>query len=815
MIKKRFWLYSLGITVGVICLMQLHNYLNKTETTVVISEVCPHNKTAAYDDNGNYGADYIEIYNASDESVNLEGWGLSDNKRGINRAVFDEKWIEPGKTLIIWCTANTDDTSMYNDSYVPSDIYEEGFKLTNGEACILFDSSGNAVSKVEIPLNMGNDEVYALALDDLDTYYISTSSPGYLEASKPVEYDTIDSPVFSVEGGWFQEDIQVELTATEGDIYYTLDGSDPDEDSYKYDGPITITNRTDEPNIYSAISDVCLEEMYIPDYNVDKGTVLKAVAVSDDGRSDVVSETYFVGLDEQDYDGVGIVSLSVSPDDLFGYDSGIYVVGKVFDMNLIKWNTDFFESFSTDWPAYGHKGRGWERPVTIEYFSSDHDKVFMQDVGIRIHGGYSVVNNQKNFQLYAREEYDGNDCFIYDFFEQDATYGKVMLRAGGSDDMYITKLRDVFVQSLVTDRDFGTQKAIPCAVFINGEYWGLYNVQETIGVDYISQYYDVDKDNILIIKNDELRSDNPEDIELFNEIVEFAQENDLSVEEKYRYIEDRVDIQSLIDYYVLQIYSGNVDSFKNNIAMWRSISKGFGEHEDCKWRWLVFDLDDTANMEIGYNSADIDSFTTKNFYDQAPLDGDVFFTALMNNSEFKERFVVSFMDMANNNFAPSTVSVKLWEMASVYRTGTIKSHERFRGDMVLSDYIGYQEGDTEYDDENYGIDIGYIDAFFAERYGYITDYMRKDLGLTGQLCDVNVTCSVEDASIKVNTSIIDTSQGTWHGQYFSDYPVVVECTVDGNDKFVGWQVDGEIVTTDTTLTITPDVAGSDIQAIFE
>ena len=383
----------------------------------------------------------------------------------------------------------------------------------------------------------------------------------------------------------------------------------------------------------------------------------------------------------------------------------------------------------TEYAHFGKKGRGWEREVNIEFFSSDHEKIHEQKAGIRIHGGWTREQNQKNFQLYARDEYDGNSIFNYDFFGNGQIYNKLMLRGGGSTDIFVTKIRDVFVQSMVTDRAVGTQKAEPCVVFLNGEYWGLYNLQETIGASYIEEYYDVPQDNVVIIKNGESRTDDPDDVLLYDEVVAFVAENDMSLEENYRKFEKMVDIQSLIDYYAIETYVGNSDAYKNNYAVWRSRNPGISEYEDCRWRWLLFDLDDSCSMNLGANTADIDSFVDGNWYGNNPLNGDELFTALCANEEFRERFASAFMEVAENNFNYEDVSAKLWAMADKYKVAVIKSNNRFRGEFWLDEYPGFEGYEAPYDQDDYEKDIEILDAFFRDRTGYIVSYMYDHLGI--------------------------------------------------------------------------------------
>ena len=727
--KRTKQLICIGVVLLLILAMCLVKGLaieDEDKSPIVISEVCPHNVTATYDDNGDYGADYIELYNRSDSSVNLKGWSLSDSGENLRKFIFPDFIVEPGQCIIAWCSDNTDDISLYRDDYVPVDVHGLSFHISDGEECILTNPEGLVASRIAIDSGFLDNKVVSLIGDE---YYISDPSPYSIEQTPPVEKRNLDAPTYSVEGGWFSDSIEVELSAKEGDIYYTLDGSVPDENSLKYTGPITIVNRTDESNIYSNIGGISFENDYLPDYNVDKATVLKAVAISEEGKSDIVSESYFVGLNELEYENVGIISISCDPEDFFDYERGIYVLGKVYDLIHEKYDVEKYSIADSSYAHFAKKGRGWERKVCLEFFSSNHEKIYEQNAGIRIHGAWTREQNQKNFQIYARDEY-GKTVFDYDFFGNGRIYNKLMLRGGGSTDTFVTKIRDVFAQSLVTDRNVGTQEAEPYAIFLNGEYWGLYNLQETIGSSYIEEYYGVPQNNVVIMKNGESRTNDPKDEELYNDLLDFVAMNDMSVMENYREFEKKVDIQSLIDYYAIEIYVGNSDAYQNNYAVWRSREAGLSEYEDCRWRWLLFDLDDSCGMNVGANTAEVDSFVSGNWYDNNPLNGDVLFTALIANEEFKSRFVVSFLEIAQNNFDYDNVSSKLWTMADRYMAAVIKSNNRFRGDFELEEYPGFEGYELPYDEEDFYKDIEILDEFYRARADYIVNYMYEDLGIS-------------------------------------------------------------------------------------
>lgn len=814
--------HRLWLILGSCCLVLLAFYgasHGRENSAIHITEICVKNSVCAYDDNGNYGADYVELYNNSDYAINIGGFGLSDNKHDLYKFVFEDITIEPMSAIIVWNSANIDNTSRYRDDYIPQDVHGLPFGLSAGETLILTDAAGNTIEKISLPNRIPEGKVYASTLKKLSSFTVSDPSPYRVAETVTreslIEDDEIEQPAFSVEGGWYAEPIDVVLSAPKGIIYYTLDGSEPDENSIVFSGSIHVADRSPEENVYAGIGNISLTNGYVPSSNVDKATVIKAIAVVNGKKSPLSSQTYFVGLDGYGgYDDVALMEITVNPDDLYDYYDGIYQIGNVYDRYVAKFNTDLLDrSFHYDHTNYAKEGRGWERTAKIEYLDSYHKRVFEQNIGIRVHGGWSTSYNQKGFNLYARSEYDGNDSFLYNFFGQ--SFNKIMLRAGGFRDSYATKMRDVFTQSLVEDRNVGIQRFEPCNVFINGEYWGLYNLQETIGTSYVSAYYGVAEDNVLIMKNNETNTV-PEDAILYNEIVNFAANNDLAIEENYRYIEERIDIQSYIDYFCFEIYIGNSDSVANNFARWRSLNFGDGEYEDGRWRWLLYDTDDSAGMHSGLSAVDTDTFISGHFTTN-PLgeNGDVLFSALMQNKEFKKRFVLTFMDMANYNFEYSKVTSVLSELADVYREADIKSQERFRGGWSIPSYND-DIYTGEYTSDVFEHDVAVIDGYYKNRYRYITAYMKQDLELDGELSQINLKTNIANAAVfRINTLRLSDFDGEWSGEYYTDYPITLECEVQEGYTFAGWEREGKLLSSEEQLVLDIDAGGVTITALIE
>lgn len=755
---------------------------------VVINEVCSSNLSLILDDDGE-NSDYIEIYNPSFTSVSLDGWYLTDHEDVLKSQPLSGVYIEPRSYLLLFAKGNDSTKDAAEDEerqYVCLD-----FKLKEqGEILTLADADGRTVDLVEIP-PLTTDVSYARLEDGKDVWSIVRGgSPGKTnEGLCAYVIPTIEMPAFSVKSGFYQEEFLLSLSAGENEkIYYTLDGSEPTTESKLYTEPLTIRDNSGSENYYANIAGISREGDYQPAYLIDKCTVVKAVCVNETGEvSRTASQVYFVGFDEKrGYENIKIMSVVGNPADFFSQERGIYVLGEDYQ----NWK-DYRESMGYSFAAnYTDTDKTGERAVTVTLFDEEKDLIAQEQIGVRIRGGASKGLRQKGFNFYARKVY-GEDIL---------QLCRKMLRTSGSIDTNKTMLRDVFNQSLVADRALDIQPGEPCVLFLNGEYWGVYNLQTRFTEEYFEKQYGIAEDNLILIKQDKRVAIGEEsDMELYTELVSYAQKQDLSQEENYETIGQMMDIQSFIDHYCFEIYIGNTDWPLNNVCCWRSRERDEDSlYEDGRWRWGVYDTDEST----GIHAEGMSTYSSNAFLDEAHWFGNPMTTPLMANllanQEFRKQFVLSFMDMANENFAYDRVHEQLYELAPLYAEPMVQTYHRFNGD----DYTL----DTFYEN------IGKIDEFYRYRYEYIVPYMAEAMELGGSLEEVTLQ-TTPGGSIVFNTIEPDMTSGEWSGSYYTDYPVTATAVAQEGYRFVGWQGSCE----DTQETIEAEVkeGGIMLKAVFE
>lgn len=566
------------------------------------------------------------------------------------------------------------------------------------------------------------------------------------------------TPVPSVFGGFYDQPFVLELSAPpEAVIYYTTDGSLPTTASQRYSGGIEIVNRSDQPNQHRSIRNIVPDWLeYTPDSTpVEKGTVIRAIALFPDGTcSDVLTQTYFVGTSQPERSAL---CLTFSPEEMFGPD-GIFVTGKAYDEWYLSGCTGAAPGFNFD--------EDREIAANLELMPPQGD-VLNQAVGLRIQGASSRIYPLKNLKLTARPKYSGSKNFGAPLFSGTAAHS-VMLKAA---------MADAMISDLFADRSVATQENQQICLYFNGEYWCDTVILERYDRQYFRQHYGVDER--ILVKNGITDDDSVEAGRdgLYSDFMDWAASADFSDPEEYAALQREMDIQSYIDFVTINYYLCNWDvSEGKNCILWRSPNQGGEGYNDGRWRWCLYDMDALDNSQYNPKTpfpADVNIFTTNFSATRLPLGKSVLFTALRQNPEFNRQFVLSFMDIVNQNMAPARV------------------------EPILA---------------RFGLDLSWNSGFFAQRPAYAAQHLAQEFSLTGSLETLTVSSGNPDGGrVQVNTTLIDLSNGSWSGQYFTDYPITLTAIPADGYEFLEWK--GDVNGTVPTITV-PLEGGIVLEPVF-
>lgn len=541
---------------------------------------------------------------------------------------------------------------------------------------------------------------------------------GYLTEEKRELLNRTGQVFFSMESGFYEDAFELEMISELGDIYYTLDGTLPDKNSTKYETPLLITDATDNDNIYSMREDVStgfdkedIEKIssdfppgyQTPKYKIDKATIVRAISYDDIGNSsDVKTAVYFVNFsDKIGYEGMKMLSIVTDPINLFDSETGIYVTGKTYDEYVKEYrgSDEYYwrEEFWTLWKAnYRNRGIEWEREAECFFFDESGQLLLKQECGIRIHGGSSRAYNPKSLNLYARKEYDGKEHFAYDFWGNGYYASEMTLFQGGNDTD--TKVKDYLVSARCKNLNISTMNYEPYVLFLNGEYWGVYWLNEKFDADYFSYYYDINKDNVIVIKEGVLEEGEEEDFRYYSKMVDYCSKSDLTIAENYEKVCEMIDMNSYIDYYAVMLYvARNSDWPMGNYAMWRVKKTEAGSYGDGKWRWAVFDLN-SAGFIVDFNSIEY------------VMDNDEMFKNMMTNDTFRKQLISKIEEIADTVFNYQDINKELEEYMDYMEEPMRKNNERFFGDNSLTDFYG---------------EIEKIKFFFAGRKKYLYSILNN------------------------------------------------------------------------------------------
>lgn len=529
---------------------QAESYLRSLNTSgVIISELMSSNDNFTIV-KGQDPSDWVELKNTSDQVQDLSGWGLSDNISWPRKWRFPEgTLIYPGEYKVVLLDKSPVSVTGGSQLHAPYALARAG-----GEVMTLSDPEGKVLDRMILP-EIPVDISYGRA-DNGDGffYFFDAPSPG---AANGIGFSGFaQRPVLSLKSGLYQENIQVSITAPEGArIRYSLDGSIPTIDKgMDYTGPINI---------------------------VDTVALRARAFVPGLQPSDPVTATYVM----KTYYTLPVVSLVMDPDQLWNPETGIYATGKYengqdYDLTAYK-----YIPFKNPTPTYRLHGKE-ARPGYVEMFDNTTGKtIISQGVRAGLIGQYSLDMPQKSFKVMAKAAFGGR-YFQARLFEDRPfdEYKSFVLRVSGNDAVW-TRMVDGVQSRLVDQLDTSVihQAWKPVIVYLNGQYWGHYNMRERVSRYFVAQHEGIplgQADDMTILEGGSSNywGSNTEYLAMRKRIRESNPATNL---EDLQYILDNIDVDNLFDYLAIQMFFANTDS--GNIRFYR-VPGG-------KWRWIMFDMD--------------------------------------------------------------------------------------------------------------------------------------------------------------------------------------------------------------------------------
>lgn len=716
---------------------------------IFINEFLASNSNVLADETGDYD-DWVELFNPGPLPVNIAGMYVTDNLNQptqwrIPDTDAQKTTIAPGGFLLLWFDKEMAQGPLHVNAKLSADGEDIGLFAADGVTLIdglTFGPQSSNVSYGRVP--------------DGGPAFQFFPQPTPNEPNQPaIGGEYAEKPLASVDGGFFNTSFELVLSTTmpDAEIRYTLDGSLPANSSALYSAPLTITQTT-------TLRAVTFAPGFLP--------------------SQALTHTY---LFENEH-VFPVMALSFNEDDFFDPATGIY------------------ENFLED----------WERPVSVEFFEED-STAFNQEAVVEIHGTGSAQNAQKSLRIKAKAN-GGSGFFEHPVFpDLDFDRYKTLVLRNSGQDWNVTMFRDAFVSSLAGDlSDVGSlierprlylQGFRPSVVYLNGKYWGIYNIREHVSSRYVEQHFDLKPNEFDLLENDNEAKEG--DFERWNFFKQFLLSNHFVQDTQFAQLGSFLDLPHFLDYNAFNILIDNGDWPGNNYRRWRERTN------DARWRFLTFDLDLSFGLfshqpdTILWNTGDASSNSLARALDSTsylwpnPHWATLPLRRAMENAAFRRDFINRTADFLNVLFEPQRMNARIDEFKALYLPEIQRHFDRWTG--------GWNAWENN---------LQILRKFADERPQHLRqqfiDYFSEISGTAKITLEVSPPGA---GQILFSTVHLQSSNLPWTGEYFAGVDIPVTAVAAPGYVFAGWsapamgsQLSGKINLSADTVLIAYFISGS-------
>lgn len=687
---------------------------------VVINEYSAANMNTTADNYGEF-EDWIELYNTGGTDVDITGWYLSDKVTKPLKNLITGGIVPAGGHLKVICSGR--------DEFSGGNLHTS-FKLTQTkpEEILISDAGGILIDQIEMtPCQLGHSR--GRTSDGAATWSLFTT-PTFGSANTNAKQDYATKPLFDIASGIQAGNISLIISSPDANVslYYTNDGTIPTAGSIPVTGAIALNTNT----------------------------VIRSISISSDANipsSFLETNTYFFNISHT------MRILSICGDEIYDFITDVHPLA--FDIN--------FE---------GH----------IEMFSSAGVLIDEGAGNCNKHGNDSWSYAQRGIDFIMKDQYGYNYALKDQIFKGKSRgeYKKLMIKAAANDNVSFEAggayIRDAFVHSLsqVGDLKMDERSYEPAILYVNGEYWGLYELREWVADDGFTDYY-YDQDEQFVESDSSIQflrtwgntwaqyGNNPA-LADWNTFVTFVTSNDMSIQANFDYVDSVFNWKSMVDYFCVNSYTVCADWLNWNTSWWRGLDP---DGDKKKWRYTLWDMDATFGHYVNYTGipdqgATADPCAVESLPDPGGQGHTEIMTELMNNPTFEQYYISRYIDLGNTVFSCDFMLSHLDSLITLISPEMPGQVARW-GSSVATWEANVQTLRDFITDRCVEIETGLVDCY----------------DLVGPYEVTYDVAPVASGTIKVNSTTLD--QYPWTGTYYGGIDILLKANANPGFIFDYWE----------------------------
>jgi gliding motility-associated-like protein len=703
---------------------------------LVINEYSCANINSIADNFGEYN-DWVELYNAGSSSVSLTGYCMSDKAGNPTQYTFPSGSVAShGYVKVICSKRNT----------ISGNEYHTNFSLTQckPEKIILANTAGTILDSVVIRRNQSGHS-WGRTTDGATTWSVFlnptfNSSNGSGTAYQPYA----STPNFSIVAGYYSSGQTVTISTPDPNItiHYTVTGFEPTISDPVYSSPITVSS-TQVVRARAFSSDPLIPASFIKNASYFISVPVHTIAtisIYGDNLMDLMTGNWnaFPETSLEYFDKAGVLRAKVSG-------------------NTNKHGND-------SW-AYDQRG--------IDFKSADEE-------------GYDYAVNWKLFRRSTRDHFKD-----------------IIIKAAANDNYPFepgsAHIRDAYCQTLSQDGNLHLDERTyeACEMYVNGQYWGVYEIREKVDDnDYTSYYYNQDDPNVQMLKTwggtwsayggAQAQTD-------WNTIQNFIVSNNMALPANWAHVDTIYNWKSLCDYVILNSICVTSDWLNWNTEWWRGLDPAGGANH---WRYCLWDNDATFGHYINYTgipdqSPAADPCNPESLNDPGGQGHIPVLNALMANPTFHQYYVSRYADLLNTSLSCDTMINLLDTLIGTIAPQMPAQCAKWGGNMST-----WQSNVTT------------MRTFIQTRCTDLQQGMVNCYSLTGPY---QIILEVQPAGAgTIDCNSIHLDQFPWNGTYYGGIPIILRTAPTSSQyTFDHWEMSSTPTPNSTSDSVNINITGPD------